>query len=330
MILVYSLAAIAAVGILIFLLTLIRLSAGNRKVSRERTAARLEKMTGFGAVKSLTILPLVDFYADDQRLKTEAGVSYLVKADETTILMDAGFNKKKEHPSPLLHNMKALGVSPGDISAFFISHPHLDHVGGMAEQRSKTFSLSQGTVNVPGIPVYAPVKIAPSRWNPGPVPEVISGPRKLARGVASIGVIPRNLYLLGYTREHSLAVNVEGKGIVIIIGCGHQTIERIIARTRALFDEPIFGIIGGLHYPVNGGRIMLGPVNLQSLVGNDKPPWKKIDEKDVKSALDAIKSANPEFVALSPHDSSDWTLEQFRQALGDKYHYLKVGQPIVF
>jgi hypothetical protein len=39
---------------------------------------------------------------------------------------------------------------------------------------------------------------------------------------------------------------------------------------------------------------------------------------------------NPKYVALSPHDSSDWTLKQFRQALGDKYQDLKVGEPIVF
>jgi len=226
--------------------------------------------------------------------------------------------------------MNILGVSPDDIDAFFISHPHLDHVGGMTEQRKRLFSLSRGNVNVSRVPVYAPVKMSPSRWNPGPVVEVVDGPRKLlAPGLASIGVIPRNLYLLGYTREHSLAVNVEGKGIVVIVGCGHQTIERIIERTVALFNEPIYGIIGGLHYPVNGGRIMIGPVNLQSLVGNDRPPWNPINEKDVQSAIDAIKAVNPEFVALSPHDSSDWSLDRFKNALGDKYHYLKVGQEMV-
>lgn len=329
MVLIYILAVIIAAGALIFLGTLIKLHIGNKKVLRELSAVHYEKLTGIGAVKNLTILPLVDFYAADNRLKTEAGVSYLVKADETTILMDVGFNKKKEHPSPLLHNMNVLGVSPDDINAFFITHPHLDHVGGMAEQRKRLFSLSHGPVDVPKVPVYSPVKMSPSSWNPGPVVEVVSSPRKLAPGVASIGVIPRNLYLLGYTPEHSLAVNVEGKGVVIIIGCGHQTIERIIKKTLELFDEPIYGIIGGLHYPVNGGRIMLGPINLQSLVGTDRPPWNGINETDVKSALEAIKAVNPEFVALSPHDSSDWSLEQFKNALGDKYHYLKVGEKIV-
>ena len=330
MVLIYVLVAAAVAAGVIFLLTLIRLWTANRRVAAELRAARPGKMTDIGTVKSLTVLPLVDFHTDDPRLKTEAGVSYLIKADQTTILMDVGFNKKKEHPSPLMHNMDVLGVSPEEINAFFISHPHLDHVGGMNEQRKKQFSLSQGDVKVPAVPVYAPEKISPSAWNPGPVPDVVSGPKKLAPGLASIGVIPRNLYLLGYTREHSLAVNVAGKGIIIIIGCGHQTIERIIDRAVALFDQPVYGIIGGLHYPVNGGRIMIGPINLQSLVGNDRPPWNGINEADVQSAISAIKAVNPQFVALSPHDSSDWSLAQFKKAFGDKYHYLKVGEKMVF
>lgn len=45
---------------------------------------------------------------------------------------------------------------------------------------------------------------------------------------------------MGYVLEQSLAVNVEGKGIVLIIGYGHQTIEKIIERAQELFDEPIY------------------------------------------------------------------------------------------
>ena len=134
---------------------------------------------------------------------------------------------------------------------------------------------------------------------------------------------------MGYTPEHCLAINVEGKGIVLIIGCGHQKIQRIIDRTRQLFDEPIYGIIGGLHYPVHGGRIMLGPVNVQHLVGSDKPPWKGLSEADVTAAIDAIKKASVKIVALSSHDSSDWTIDRFKEAFGDIYTDLKVGKEIV-
>ncbi len=105
---------------------------------------------------------------DDLELKTEAGVSYLVKTDDTTILMDVGYNGNKEHPSPLIHNMRSLNIEAADIDMLFISHPHLDHLGGMKEQRQRLFSLSQGTVELRNIPVYAPTRVSPSHWNPEP------------------------------------------------------------------------------------------------------------------------------------------------------------------
>lgn len=317
---------VLALGMAILIKQLVRLKQGNQRVHSEIEAARHDKLEDIGSVSRLTILPLIDYYAEDPDLKTEPGVSYLVSADETNILLDVGFNRKKQHPSPLLHNINALGVAIADLDAIFISHSHLDHVGGMEEQRRGQFSFSRGKVDLPEIPVYAPVALSPSGYNPGPRPEIVRQPRRLAEGVASIGVIPRNLFLLGYTREHSLAVRVRNKGLVLIIGCGHQTIERILERAQALFDEPIYGIIGGLHYPVRGGRISLGPVNLQNLVGSDRPPWRPLGEADVNHAIKAIKAVNPRFIALSPHDSSDWSLKQFQKAFGDRCHNLRVGK----
>lgn len=302
---------------------------GKKKAEEEYKKMSYGKMSNFGSVKKLTILPLVDFYADREDLKTEPGVSYLIKADDTTILMDLGFNKKKEHPSPLLQNMRKLGIESKDVDAIFISHSHLDHVGGMKEYKQKTFSLSKGRTELRKIPVYAPNDLSPSDLNPGPEVEVIKGPKILRKGIASTGVIPRFLFLQGYTEEHSLAINVEGKGMVQIVGCGHQTIERIIERSKMLFDEPIYGIVGGLHFPVNGGRIMLGPLNLQNIVGYDELPWRgNIGEEHVRNAIEAIKKEDPQLVSLSPHDSSDWSLDQFKRAFGDKYHELKAGKEI--
>ncbi len=285
-------------------------------------------LSPFGGVQSLSILPLVDFYAEESSLQTEPGVSYLIRADETTILLDTGLNAKKAHPSPLLQNMAQLGVSEKEIDMIFLSHLHLDHVGGMKNQKEKTFSLSNGAVDLGPIPVYAPAHVTASTFNPAPVTTVIREPTVLKPGIASIGVIPRYLFLMGDTAENALAVNVEGKGIVLIIGCGHQTIGRILDRAQKLFDEPIYAIIGGLHFPVSSGRIMIGPVNIQRIVGSDQPPWRGLGKKDVAEAIEAIKKASPELIALSPHDSCDWSLDQFRQAFGDAYVDLKVGREI--
>ncbi|NOY69640.1 MAG: MBL fold metallo-hydrolase, partial [Deltaproteobacteria bacterium] len=322
----YVVAAIIVLIALFILFTIIQLKIGREKCRQELNGTRIEKLSPFGSVKNLSILPLVDFYSNDPYLKTEAGVSYLVRVDDTTILVDVGFNAKKEHPSPLLHNMQKLGISPADIDRIFISHPHPDHLGGMNEHKRKSFSLSKGAVAIPEIPVYAPEPVVPSAFNPGPRTNVIDAPTVIGNGIASIGSIPRFLFLMGRTVEQALAVNVAGKGIVLIIGCGHQTIGRIIDRAKALFDEPIYGIIGGLHFPVNGGRIMLGPINIQKLVGTDQPPWIGITESDVDNAISAIKqNTSCKLVSLSPHDSSDWAIARFRSAFSDKYTDLLVG-----
>jgi 7,8-dihydropterin-6-yl-methyl-4-(beta-D-ribofuranosyl)aminobenzene 5'-phosphate synthase len=314
----------------IILLKLGQLNAGKEMVQKETAGKHLKRLSPFGSVKSLTILPLVDFYSDRKDLKTEPGVSYLVKGDDTTILMDVGYNAKKEHPSPLLHNMKKLGISPKDIDMIFISHPHLDHLGGVDEQKKRVFDISKGDVELPGgIKVYSPSGISAGPYNAGAKNVTVDDPFVIKEGIASTGSIPRYLFLMGYTPEQSLAVNVEGKGIVLVVGCGHPTIERIIERAKAVFDEPIYAIIGGLHFPVRDGRIKLGPVNLQNIVGSDRPPWIGIGEKDVFDAIEAIKAVNPKVVSLSPHDSSDWSIEQFKTAFGDKYADLKAGKEIM-
>jgi 7,8-dihydropterin-6-yl-methyl-4-(beta-D-ribofuranosyl)aminobenzene 5'-phosphate synthase len=329
MIVLYAFLSIAALGALIVIKKTVELKNGRQKAADDRAKMKIKRLTSPGVVKGISLLPLIDYYADHPDLKTEPGVSYLIRTDDATILLDVGFNAKKEHPSPLLQNMETLGVSTAEIDMIFISHAHLDHLGGMTDQKEKTFSLSHGPVALSEIPVYAPAPIAASHWNPGPKTHVITDPVVIKPGIISIGVIHRFLFLMGRTLENALAVNVEDKGIVLIIGCGHQSIERIIERTLALFDVPIYAIIGGLHFPVNGGRIMLGPVNIQRLVGSDNPPWRGLRESDVQNAIAAIKKISPKIVALSPHDSSDWSLNQFRQAFGDAYADIRVGREIV-
>jgi 7,8-dihydropterin-6-yl-methyl-4-(beta-D-ribofuranosyl)aminobenzene 5'-phosphate synthase len=324
----YGVLGVLVLIIVLFVVTVVQMERGRDRVQNEIESKFFSKLSPFGSVKKLSILPLVDYYGEGKDIKTEPGVSYLIKADDTVILMDTGYNEKKEHPSPLIANMKKLGVSPEDIGMIFITHLHLDHLGGNDEYRDHTFSLSRGPVKIKSVTVYAPAEVSPSKWNPGPKTEIIKEPRVLSPGIASIGAIPRYLFLVGYTEEQSLAINVQGKGIVLIIGCGHQTIERIVERAKMIFHEPIYAVIGGLHFPVNGGRIFAGPVNLQWLVGSDNPPWKGLGEDDVRKGIEALKAVNPEVVSLSPHDSSDWSLEQFRKSFGSKFVELKAGKEI--
>lgn len=327
-ILVTILMTLLIIAALLFIKTLLKLKVTKRRVDRELGQTIVRKISDPGTVPSFSLLPLVDYLTDDPRFKTEAGVSYWISAGDTSLLMDLGANAKKEHPSPLMHNMALAGKKTDELDAIYISHTHLDHVGGMREQKNKQFSFSKGPIPLPQLTVYAPEPMTPSENNPGPHVQVLTEPTRIKAGIVSIGAIPRALYLMGYTLENALAFNVEGKGIVLVIGCGHQTIQRIIERVKALFDEPIYAIIGGLHLPAGGGRMKIGPIDIQPVVGTDRPPWNMINDQDTQDAIAAVQAVNPALVALSPHDSSDRSLDRFKAVFGEKFQTIKVGTPI--
>lgn len=103
--------------------------------------------------------------------------------------------------------------------------------------------------------------------------------------------------------EQVLAVNVAGQGIVIVTGCGHQNLPKLLAQTQALFAEPVIGIVGGLHY-------------------------ENADAQAVQPYIQMLQELQPQLVALSPHDSGEPARQAFRAAFPAVYQEVQVGRPI--
>ncbi len=286
---------------------------------------KIDKITNMGTTTRLEILPLIDWRTDDKDLDVETGVSYLIKTDDTTILFDVGLNPGQKDPSHLLTNMQKLGVSLDDVDIIYLTHNHSDHVGGSKWHKEKTFSLSGKQVNLRNKKVYTPEQMSYPGIEPIHSPE----PFIVGRGVASIGTIPTSMFIYGYTDEMSLAVNVDRKGIVLIVGCGHQGLPRILERTSALFDVPLYGIIGGLHYPVMGGPLEVYGYYPHQHMGTGKVPWEQISVDELQDNVELLKSYEPKLVALSPHDSSDLSMQQFREAFPDEFMEIRVGKKIM-
>jgi 7,8-dihydropterin-6-yl-methyl-4-(beta-D-ribofuranosyl)aminobenzene 5'-phosphate synthase len=293
----------------------VRFYFGRRRAEQAWAAAHFPKLENLGTVKQLSVLPLIDDLVAQNGLTRESGVSYLIRADETTILFDAGLNQAGEHPSPLLRNMAKLGVSVEKIDTVVISHLHLDHVGGMRYQGKRTFGLSGEAVNLAGKRAFLPTAMT----HPSAEVEVVNSPRRIAPGIASLGPISRQLFFFGKTLEQSLAINVEGKGLVLVVGCGHPSLQRIVERAEQLFDVPIYGIIGGLHFPVTEKPV-------QRYMGTDNWPWNPANKQTVEKAIAALKNRKPSLVALSPHDSCAWSRAAFQQAFPGAYRDVRVGE----
>lgn len=299
---------------------------GKRHAAQEWAETTYPKFTDIGSTQSLSILPLIDWHVSSPKLRRELGVSYLVLTDENTILFDMGLNIMQEDPSPLLQNMEQLGIEVDSIDSIVISHHHADHSGGGKWIKKKTFSLSGSQGDLSGKRVFTPV---PLKY-PGITPLHTKDPTVVGRGAATIGCISNAMFLVssGIEYEQALAVNVEDKGIVLIVGCGHQTLPKILERTESLFDEPIYGIIGGLHYPVEGGPIDIAGMSPYRYLGTGKVPWEQLSRKELAVNIDLLKQRQPRVVVLSPHDSSPLSLDAFREAFPDAYRELRVGEEI--
>lgn len=259
----------------------------------------VEKMRSLGTTKSLTILPLVETVSSSQTLSTTFGVSYLVKTDTATILFDVGNNPNTVDPSPLLYNMQQLGVKLTDVNVIAISHAHFDHTGGPQWHFNNTLSLGNRQLDLAAKRLYVPEPMT----YPGVTPIVTTQPAMIAPAVATLGNLPMNPP--GFGDEESLAVNVEGKGIVLISGCGHATIQKMVERAQAMFDAPIVGFVGGLHY-------------------------QPADIKVFQPNVDFIKGLKLQLLAVSPHDTNDLALAALREAFPETMSNLKVGQAIKF
>jgi 7,8-dihydropterin-6-yl-methyl-4-(beta-D-ribofuranosyl)aminobenzene 5'-phosphate synthase len=257
-----------------------------------------------GYTESLRILPLFEAWARTSDYKSGHGVAYLLETDRTTLLFDLGNNELSEDQSPLAHNMEQHGISLDDLDYIAISHNHPDHVGGMRWWRNGTFSVDgkQGRLN--GKNVYLPVELS----YPDLEPIIVTEPLVIAPGLATLGrlpfIQPFPIWIwepLGW--EQSLAVNIEGVGIIIISGCGHPGLEKILTEAEKLIDLPVKGVVGGLHY-------------LNST------------EDEISSQIEFLREREPRLVALSPHDSIGSVLQQFEQAFPQAYRYISIGLDI--
>jgi 7,8-dihydropterin-6-yl-methyl-4-(beta-D-ribofuranosyl)aminobenzene 5'-phosphate synthase len=274
-----------------------------------------------GMTEKFEMVPLIDWFTVNDSLKGESGVSYLIKTDDATILFDLGLNANNSHPSPLLQNMDRLGINIDDIDVIVISHNHRDHTGGEKWSRTNSFSFTNYQLELAQIPVYTPVEMS----YPGLITYYTPKPIKLSEGVTTIGVIHNPIFMSDIA-EQALAINVKNKGIVIVSGCGHQSMIKIIERTNILFKEPIYGVLGGFHYPIEEGRNITW---IYKYFVVDKLPWERLTLKDIYDNIEILKTKDVKLVGISGHDSCDKSIEAFKKEFGESYIDIKVGQKIV-
>jgi len=180
-------------------------------------------------VNDLTITVVYDNNPHKKGMETAWGFSALVAGTEKTILFDTGGNG-----TMLLNNMEKLAIEPGIIDLVVLSHIHGDHTGGLGNFLGKK----------PNVTVYLP-KSFPNKFKDGlksygsKISEV-EQPVKICENVYSTGQLGKLI------KEQSLIVRTN-KGLLLITGCAHPGIVRIVDATKNLLDDDILLVMGGFH-----------------------------------------------------------------------------------
>ena len=211
---------------IIIAVILISLLAGILIFGSQKKEVKIEtKRVRIRSVKELKLIVVIDNYPDSE-LKTTWGLSILVKTPKNTILFDTG-----PDPDILRENLKKLGVDPGEIDFVVVSHEHGDHVIG----------LSYLAKVRPGLRVYVPKGTAERIGIHGLDIREIDKTTEVAEGVAVIG------WLYGPPAEEALAINVKGKGLVILVGCSHPGVVNIVAKAKTELGIKPYLVLGGFH-----------------------------------------------------------------------------------
>lgn len=222
--------------------------------------------------------PLMERGDVPDALIAEHGFSVLVtviKAGrEHRFLFDAGTS-----PDGVVENMRRLDIDPGSIEAIVCSHGHFDHTTGLD-------GLSR-VLRRAGLPVLIHPDfwrrrriLLPGR-DPQEIPttsrrglteagfEIIEDRQPsflFERSVLITGEVPRVTgYEPGFPPQQAwsgrkwepdpmvlddqgLIINVAGKGLVVLTGCGHAGVVNIARyATRLTGGQPLYALIGGFH-----------------------------------------------------------------------------------
>lgn len=205
-------------------------------------------------------------------LTTAWGYSCVIEGLDKTILFDTGGNGNL-----LLSNMERLGIDPEKVDVVVLSHIHSDHIGG----------LSRFLERNPEVTVYLPESF-PSAYQRalerrGARVERVDAPKQLLEQVYSTGEMGDGI------KEQALILDTP-KGLVIITGCAHPNITRMVSSARSYLQKKVYLLMGGFH-----------------LLGKDK--------FEIQAIIRNLKSQGVERIAPS-HCTGEEAIALFREAWG--------------
>jgi 7,8-dihydropterin-6-yl-methyl-4-(beta-D-ribofuranosyl)aminobenzene 5'-phosphate synthase len=271
--------------------------------------------------KTAQITVLYDAFGKNPAMTKDWGFAALIEYGGKRILFDTGNNA-----DIFAHNVKAKGIDLRKLDFVVVSHRHGDHTSGL------NYLLS---VN-PSVSIYAPKENfgvfgaalpgtfyrrteslpADMRYFDGKPPDTVRfgtpWPRANFTCIAKTTEVAPGFHLILLrgpwgvdldVMELSLAIDTPD-GIVLVVGCSHPTIVKIVEAAKAVIDKPVHLVIGGTHLlPATDDEI-------QSIANALHDNWK------VAWIAPVHCTGEPGFAIL-------------KQTFGDRYVYAGLGSTLV-
>ena len=163
-----------------------------------------------------------------QGLETAWGFSAFITSPEKSILFDTGGDRS------LLNNMEKSAIDPDKIDTVVLSHIHPDHTGGLGSFLEKN----------PNVTVYLPesfpTKFKDNVQDNGAKMVEVEQPLKICENVHSTGQLGK------WIKEQSLVIRTD-KGLILITGCAHPGIVKIVNTAKDFLKDDILLVMGGFH-----------------------------------------------------------------------------------
>jgi 7,8-dihydropterin-6-yl-methyl-4-(beta-D-ribofuranosyl)aminobenzene 5'-phosphate synthase len=207
---------------------------------------------------------LYDAFGMTSTLTKDWGFAALIEYGGKRVLFDTGNNGEI-----FAHNVEAKGVDLKQIDFAVVSHRHGDHTGGLHHllkinpavkiyTPQENFGVFGGALpgtfyrrndSLPAEMRYFDGKPPDTLRFGTPWPEAnftwITKTTEVAPGfhlILQSGTWGADLEV----REISLAIDTPD-GIVLIVGCSHPTIEKIVEAAKNVINKPVHLVLGGLH-----------------------------------------------------------------------------------
>ncbi len=241
---------------------------------------------------AVTITTLVEnTKGNNNTLRTEHGLSFLIRTEDENILFDTGSS------DAFLHNAEVLGEDViRTVTKVVLSHSHYDHTEGLPFLLDRTeHKLSIHVGKGFFTPKYGKkdgkLKYQGSSFSRQSLED---RGHKIYEHTEGLVELSDNVFIVtNFTRKVDTAwINQEflipaggeyqtdpfddeislilrtPKGLVLIVGCSHPGILNIISTAKAKFPEPMYAVLGGTHLIKAKGERLEQAVKRFSRMGN--------------------------------------------------------------